>query len=103
MVLIVTVGESTDDDEVNNDDSVNIRPGMWVPHYNSNNEIERWGWIEDIVRGQPGGTKYIVRFDNQDYLEYGKQHIQGKYDLLRLHVVNCVVYLIFHLSKYGLL
>jgi hypothetical protein len=103
MVLIVRVGESMQEDEVSNDDSANIPAGMLVPQYNQNNEIERWGWIEEILHGQPRGTVYIVRFKNGDWFECGKQHIQGKYDLLRLHVVNCVVYLIFHLSKYGLL
>jgi hypothetical protein len=79
MALIVEVGESMDDDVVNNDNSVNIRVGMKVPLYYQNNEMVRWGWIEEILDGeQHGGMIYSVRFKNQEYCEVDKQYIQGK-------------------------
>jgi hypothetical protein len=79
MALIVEVGESMDDDVVNNDNSVNIRVGMKVPLYYQNNEMVRWGWIEEILDGEQHGEMiYSVRFKNQEYCEVDKQYIQGK-------------------------
>jgi hypothetical protein len=69
MALIARVGEVTHDDEV-------LRAGMRVPRYNENGEFTRWGWIEQIIRGQPGGgTRYSVRFINQDYFECDAKYI----------------------------
>jgi len=78
MTLIARVGEVTHDDEVSNNDSVNIWAGMQIPFYNQNDEIERWGWIEEIIRGQSGGTQYVVRFVNQEFYMCDTALIQGK-------------------------